>query len=280
MKITWLIGSFLTLLTVSASAQPNNSPGLLLDDEAYNQLPYDPVLTKEPLKSKVSLEAFCPPVQAQGAYGTCVGFACGYYLRTILEAKARHLTNKSAIRKLAFSPSYLYEKAKADGDYACTQGVYLTKVFAVLKDVGVVPFRSFPYPACGQRTNDADALAARYRIKGYERLFNVEDGSPLKIYSIKKSLAEGNPVVVGLVTPKSFFRTGTFTRWEPKPGEDPQDKTLRGHALCIIGYDDTRYGGAFRVINSFGPRWADGGYCWISYQNLARFTRYGYKISA
>jgi len=278
MKSTWLICSLLTFLAVSASAQTDSSPGLLLDDEAYNQLPYDRILTKEPLKPRVSFEAFCPPVQAQGAYGTCVGFACGYYLRTIMEAKARHLTNKAAISKLAFSPSYLYEKAKSDGDYACTQGVYLTKVFAVLKDVGVAPFRNFPYPACGQQTNDADAIAARYRIKDYERLFNVQDGDQLKIYNVKKALAGGSPVVVGMVTPKSFFRSDTFKLWEPKPGEDPQDKALRGHALCIIGYDDNKYGGAFRVINSFGPRWADGGYCWISYQNMARFTRYGYKI--
>lgn len=278
MKNAWLIGSLLTLLAISASAQTDVNPGLLLDDEAYEQLPYDRILTKEPLKSRVSFEAFCPPVQAQGAYGTCVGFACGYYLRTIVEAKARHLTNKSAISKLAFSPSYLYEKAKSDGDYACTQGTYLTKVFAVLKEVGAAPFISFPYPACGQQTKDADATAARYRIKDYERLFNVQDGDQLKIYNVKKALSGGSPVVVGMVTPTSFFGSGKL--WEPKPGEDPQDKTLRGHALCIIGYDDNRYGGAFRVINSFGPRWADGGYCWISYQNIARFTRYGYKISS
>ncbi len=191
MKRSWLIASLLTLLTMSASAQTASNPGLLLDDEAYDQLPYEPVLAKEPLKSRVSFEAFCPPVQAQGSYGTCVGFACGYYLRTIMEANARHLTNKADISKLAFSPSYLYEKAKSDGDYACTQGAYLTKVFAILKDVGAVPFRSFPYPACGQQTKAADAIAGRYRIKEYERLFNVQDSDQLKIYNVKKALVWG-----------------------------------------------------------------------------------------
>ena len=277
MKKVWQIGVLLVCLAISVSAQTVINPGLLLDDEGYAQVTYQDILNKAPLPSRVSFEAYCPPVQAQGAFGTCVGFACGYYLRTIMEAKSRQTMNKSAISKLAFSPSYLYEKAKSDRDYACTEGVYLTKVFTVLKEVGVVPFRSFPYPACGQQTRSVDVIASRYRIREYERLFNVQDAEQKKIDNLKKALANGSPVVVGMVVPASFYFAGNG--WEPAPGDDPQDKRMQGHALCIIGYDDKRFGGAFRVVNSFGKAWADGGFCWISYRNMIRFTRYGYKVS-
>ncbi|GAA4403098.1 hypothetical protein GCM10023187_18840 [Nibrella viscosa] len=259
-----------------AAAQTSINPGMLLDDEGYEQAPFQEIVTKVPLPARVSYESYCPSVQKQGTYSTCVGFACAYYMRTILEAKNKGITNKVQINQLAFSPSYLYEKAKLDGDYACTQGVYLSKAFEVLKGVGVAPFKQFPYPACGQKTGTVDAVAARYRINDYERLFSVQDEEQKKIYRIKKTLAEGSPVVIGIVVPQSFYFAGA--RWEPAQNDDPTDKQLQGHALCVIGYDDKRYGGAFRVVNSFGPAWGDGGFCWISYRDLARFTRYGFTI--
>lgn len=276
MRSIGLIGLLIGWLSTSVSAQTDIKTGLLLEDDPYAKVPYPNIVLKDPLPSRVSFERFCPPVQAQGAYGTCVGFACGYYLRTILEAKTRQMTNKTDIARLAFSPSYLYEKAKTNGDYACTEGAYLTRTFRVLQEVGAVPLHRFPYPACGQQTTPVDALAARYRIRSFERLFNVQDGTQ-KSVNIKKALAGGSPVVVGMVAPNSFIMAEKV--WEPWPQDDPQDTRLQGHALCIIGYDDRQYGGAFRVVNSFGKGWGDGGFCWISYQNMARFARYGYRVS-
>lgn len=275
MNRAWLT-ALVSMVTVCATLAQTAS-GLLLDDPDYLGAPFEEVLTKEFLPSRVSYEAYCPSVGAQGAYSTCVGFACGYYLRTILEAKTQRITRKTAIDGLAFSPGYLYEKAKADADYACTQGVYLSRAFTVLKETGVAPFRTFPYPACSQKTAPVDALAARFRIMAYERLFGLRDEPPQKTYRLRKALADGSPVVVGIVAPASFY--SAKKTWNPAPTDNPADARLTGHALCVIGYDDTRYGGAFRVVNSFGKAWGDGGFCWIRYRDLARFTRYGYRIS-
>lgn len=275
--LRWLSVALFLGLTGPIAGQSLPNTGLLFDDAGYQQLPYAPVVLKSALPARVSYESYCPTVQAQGPYSTCVGFACGYYLRTIIEARARHITSRPLIDKLAFSPGYLYEKAKANGDYACTEGIQLTKVLAVMQQYGVSPFQSFPYPACGQKTAGADPIAARFRIAGYDRLFNVQDSESAKVRKLKQALAGGNPVVVGLVMPASFYVTKKV--WQTAPGDDPANPQLRGHALCVVGYDDAQFGGAFRVVNSFGPAWADGGFCWVPYRDLARFVRYGFTVS-
>jgi Papain family cysteine protease len=277
MNSQWLSSLLVLAMAVSAVAQPTTAPGMRLDDEAYEQLPYQSVLLKEKLPVRISYESLCPVVQAQGTYSTCVGFACGYYFRTIIEAQARRITDKIAIDQLAFSPGYLYEKAKDDGDYACTQGVYLSRALEVLRGTGAVPVKRFPYPACNQKTDALSVVAAQYRIGAYERLFSVYDKEQTKIDNLRRALAGGNPVVIGMVVPASFYTAGRV--WKPDRREDPQDKQLQGHALCLIGYDDRWQGGSFRVVNSFGSAWADKGFCWIRYQDLARFTRYGYTLS-
>ena len=277
MNSHWLTGLVWLAMVVPALAQTTVNPGMLLDDDAYEELPYQDMLSKEKLPSRISYEPFCPTVRAQGAYSTCVGFAGGYYFRTIIEAQTKQITNRTTIDQLAFSPSYLYEKAKTNGDYACTQGVYLSKALDVLRGAGAVPVNAFPYPACSQKTDDLDAVAARHRISAYERLFGVGDDEPTKIDHLRRALAGGSPVVIGMVIPASFYSAGRV--WQPARNENLRNKELRGHALCLIGYDDRRYGGSFRVVNSFGPAWGDGGFCWIRYRDLARFTRYGYALS-
>ncbi|GAB3643719.1 hypothetical protein GCM10027423_43560 [Spirosoma arcticum] len=277
MNRPWLTGLLVLAMTFPVVAQMTDNPGMLLDDQAYEQLPYPGVVYKEKIPSRISYEPFCPAVRAQGTYSTCVGFACGYYFRTIIEAKTRQITDKTAIGQLAFSPSYLYEKAKTGGDYACTQGVYLSKALDVLRGTGAVPVNRFPYPACSQKTDGFDAVAAQYRIGAYERLFSVGDDAQKKIANLRRALASGSPVVIGMVVPASFYSAGRV--WKPNRSENPLSNELRGHAVCLIGYDDGRYGGSFRVVNSFGSAWADGGFCWIRYRDLARFTRYGYAIS-
>jgi hypothetical protein len=52
-----------------------------------------------------------------------------------------------------------------------------------------------------------------------------------------------------------------------------------GHSMCVVGYDDTRYGGAFEVQNSWGETWGNGGYIWIPYDVFAAFTREAYGLS-
>lgn len=79
----------------------------------------------------------------------------------------------------------------------------------------------------------------------------------------RDALAHGWPIVVG------FWVTNAY--WSLRDGAtdvhgDPAGMVAGdGHAVAILGYDDTRYGGAFRVKDSRGGSFGDGGIWWLPY---------------
>ena len=48
--------------------------------------------------------------------------------------------------------------------------------------------------------------------------------------------------------------------------------------MCVVGYDDAQYGGAFEIQNSWGINWGNKGYIWIRYADFARFVKYAYEF--
>jgi hypothetical protein len=48
--------------------------------------------------------------------------------------------------------------------------------------------------------------------------------------------------------------------------------------MCVVGYDDSQYGGAFEVQNSWGEEWGNSGYIWIPYEVFNRFAGEAYEI--
>jgi Papain family cysteine protease len=67
-------------------------------------------------------------------------------------------------------------------------------------------------------------------------------------------------VIVGLRTTKAFLRLrrGEIYR---NPDQFPIY-----HAITLVGYDERLQ--AFKLINSWGQGWADGGFGWIGYETL------------
>ena len=50
------------------------------------------------------------------------------------------------------------------------------------------------------------------------------------------------------------------------------------HGMCIIGYDDEKFGGAFEIVNSWDKHWANNGFIWIKYADLYKMYPSFYKI--
>ena len=51
-----------------------------------------------------------------------------------------------------------------------------------------------------------------------------------------------------------------------------------GHAQCVVGYDDAKYGGAFLIMNSWGPQWGNNGFAWVRYKHFQYFVREAYGL--
>ena len=99
----------------------------------------------------------------------------------------------------------------------------------------------------------------KYKIENYATLFSSRSSSNFKISAVKKSLAEYKAVVITMFLPKSFFSCDDVFYGGDEPGRNS------GHAMCLVGYDDSKYGGSFLIQNSWGNDWGNNGYTWIPY---------------
>ena len=272
------------------------SQGLNFEDSTdYEQIIQKQLFEKvneDSLPSSVDLSAYLPSIINQKNTGTCIGMSAGYYMRTMLEAMQKGLTDKSEIDKIAFSPSYLYNVIKDSTDDNCMRGSFMVPAFEHLRNKGIARYAQMGFPDCSTDTNLT--LAEDSRIMDYITLFSLTMGGEQKINITKKALAESSPVVVGIQTTPSmsqlsfwgklwlkilqFFGKDVEEDYEFNVWQPEKSKSLAGgHAVCIVGYDDNKFGGAFRVVNSFGEDWGDNGFFWIRYPDFQVYAKYGFQ---
>lgn len=273
MKIIFIL-SLLTSVNVLAAS----GKGLIFDDFAYQQVLLKASLTRGlyvvPSK-RFSLKKYSPIPKSQGDTGTCTAWATAYSARTISEAKRHGWNNKSFITRQAFSPGFLYNLIRSSHDYTCSKGASITNALIQLKNIGVPKYNDFQTLCSYRVANSSYHKAADYKIKDFVRLFNKYDSAQIKIDRVRKSISEGKPVIIGMNTPDSFQNSYRKKVWQPI--ENP-NFNHGGHAITVISYDDSKYGGAFEIQNSWGTNWGDGGYIWIKYQDFANFTPYAFEL--
>lgn len=266
-------------------AQSRHPTGEVFDADLYNSLPLKAkVSTRSILPPRVSMEAYCPTPGNQGEFGTCAAWSSAYHLRTIIEARQRGLTDRAAIDRLAYSPTWVYEILKGEDDDACGGGAPTAKSLLVFQKLGVPSYNSLPFSCLSgsqqERFAKLDPLmeeAAKARIRDLQILFLAKEGvDPAdKIRAIKKVLAEGYPVLVSHTLYDSFHSATDV--WRTRPGEDQASDRHGSHAMVIVGYDDEKYGGAFRYLNSWGPDWGDGGFVWVPYPTTGKLCYGAYQ---
>jgi len=260
---------FFLLATTLTSFAQDYPTGMIWDEESYRSIPYKAQFTSatyDDLPSSYSLEKYAPYPGNQGQYGTCVAYAAAYGLRTIMLAKDLGITDKTRITANALSPSYVYAIIKKEEDVDCSKGANPIYGMEALKVAGAPTLKSLPYQCNPTITTNVQLEAIDYRIRDYQKLFffDTQDYG-VKTNATKKALTEGYPVLLGMKLPPSFFKAQKT--WRSIPADKGNIAAKHGfHAMVVVGYDDVYEGGAFRVLNSWGTNWGDGGYIWVPYK--------------
>jgi Papain family cysteine protease len=230
---------------------------------------------KNPLPESANLQKYAPAVGDQGKQGSCVAWSSAYGARTVLES-ARTGSDPNALK---FSPAFLYNQIGMDG----CDGSYINRAMDFMSQRGSVPYEAFPYSDqdCSRQPDQRLLEQARqFRMRGSNRLTVGSSTDKIDMRAIKENLSQGAPVVIGMMV------GGTYM--QPMMGQDVWNPTqddaammgFGGHAQCVVGYDDAKYGGAFLIMNSWGPQWGNNGFAWVRYKHFQYFVREAYGLEA
>lgn len=237
---------------------------------------YEPLAddnTKNPLPDNADLVSYAPAVGNQGEQGSCVAWSSAYGARTVLEA------SRSGVKgdELKFSPAFLYNQIGLDG----CQGSYILRAMEYMTKQGSVPYDKFPYSDqdCSRQPDQSLIReASEFKMRGFNRLSLGDRNDAIDLRAIKENLAQGAPVVIGMMVGQSFMQNMMGQDvWDPQPGDDRM-VGFGGHAMCVVGYDDKKYGGAFHIMNSWGPQWGVNGFGWVRYNHFKYFVREAYGL--
>ena len=241
---------FNTLIHKAEKFENKRRYGWKRDLPDQRDLLYKPLLTTTQLPPSVDLRSNCPIIQDQGNLGSCTAHALTAAVE-FLEIKDKH-----PIRMLSRLFVYYNERM--------IEGTIYSDSGAALRD-GVKALNKYGAPNEGlwgyninvftQKPNkQCYSTGAIHDIVQYKSLNNIND--------LKSCLASGFPFVMGFTVYESFESPiVASTGIVPMPQQN--ESVLGGHAVCVVGYDDSKQ--SFLVRNSWGTSWGLSGYFWLPY---------------
>lgn len=254
-----------------------------LDISDYKSLPHFNQIKKLAILPEIiNFKKYCPNIIYQNA-PTCFAYASAYYGRSILyNIAVNEYVNPDKNR---FSHGFITLLAKKDGCVTkkCKGGCSAAKAADYMSNIGVVKFERLTQ-TCPTSSVLNDALiseAGEYKIIA-EKLYDECDDAIKKIETVKQALNDSTPVLFGLYVPKSLHRANSsnnpdlYELTERERNKIPCKESY--HAMCVVGYDETKYGGVFEIVNSWGDNWKNKGYTYIKYDDFALIARYSIRI--
>ena len=203
------------------------------------------------LPSVVDLRSKMPPIYDQGQLGSCTANS--------LAAAYEFCDNN------AFTPSRLfiyYNERVLEHSIGQDAGARLSDGIRTLETYGVCPESQWVY--------DITKFTMKPPSTCYKTALNHRAVTVNNIHqditSMKTSLANGFPFVVGIAVYESFeSQEVASTGVVPFPNT-ASEKCLGGHAILCIGYDDNKK--VWIMRNSWGNSWGSSGYFTLPYTYL------------
>jgi C1A family cysteine protease len=187
-------------------------------------------------------------------------------------ASALEITYKRAGKSKDFSRLYNYWYSRVLGGLKGDIGAYPRDVCRALNKHGICLESTWDFDLL-KNLNIEPSLEAQEEAKSYpiHEYSRIED--PDVVESIKRQIASGIPVMTTIKVSKSFYELGIIYDWKQHDW-NPDTDFIGFHQVVIIGYDDKT--SRFLAQNSWGNRWADGGFFGIPYEKVGiDYTKLG-----
>lgn len=249
-----LLGALLSGAQVFSGALPT-------DAALYERVGQAPLPMDSRIPARVDLGVHMPPAGNQATQNSCVAWALAYANYSYLHSRStacpyegEGFPNFGCL----FSPAYIYNQINRGQD----KGAYFTDAFRLLQTQGVAPLDLMPYDAANwwrKPSAAAQQAAAAHKINTYWQL--GRNGEDLFLET-KAYLARGLCIIASAQVDDYLRRQDSFPTpyvWTAWSG----DKEPVGHAIVIVGYDDST--ARFKFLNSYGQEWGNNGYGYISY---------------
>lgn len=214
----------------------------------------------ETLPPVMDLEPWCGPVKDQKDLGACTAFAgCG--MREFLFRVTDYRSDLSQAPVL--SPMFLYymerkeDGSLSDGDTG-SSGRTSCKAMNTYGVCLEIEDQYSPSNFDIAPTDQQISVALKAKSGAYHRLHTVQD--------MRSCLVSRYVFVVGFMVYESFETKIGSDGVMPMPAKGAE-AVLGGHEVLFIGYDDSKQ--AFKVRNSWGAGWGQGGNFWFPYQAVA-----------
>jgi len=207
------------------------------------------------LPTSADLRNQCPPVYDQGHLGSCTanGLAAAYEFDLKKQNKTDFMPSRLFIY---YNERVLLNTVNSDS------GAYIRDGIKTMNQQGVCPENDWAYDI-GKFTVKPPAKcyteAKKCQIKSYQRLIN-------SLNQLKGCIAEGFPFVFGFTVYESFM-TPEVAKTGIMPMPQQGEKTIGGHCVTAVGYDDSK--NAFILRNSWGTGWGIKGYFYMPYAYIA-----------
>ena len=227
------------------------------------------------IPSKYSMADKVQKILNQGQIGACVAHSASQALHLIMNRNdsSRYRLSKLASKSPLFWSSrlFIYDNARRIDGTPLTedQGTTNHSACLALEKYKVCPEDLWPYESVNLSLSPpSDAYV-------YGNKFSTFDYSPISEQdpeSFKSAIANGYPVMIGIVVFSSFVKSGTDggSGNAPMPHSSELENPLGGHSLLVVGYDDeaeNEDGSKGRVIgvNHWGNEWGNNGMFTLPY---------------
>jgi C1A family cysteine protease len=210
-----------------------------------------PRRTAVALPPAVDLRPQMPAVYDQGALGSCTSNAIGGAFEFELLKQ----------KEPDFVPSRLfiyYNERVIERTVDTDSGAQLRDGMKTLANQGVCPEPMWPYVIsqfAAKPTPECYAEAKKHLGVTYMR---VEQD----VAQMRGCVADGYPFIFGFTVYESF-ESAAVARTGKVPMPQADERTLGGHAMCVVGYDNPKK--LFIVRNSWGEGWGKKGYGTMPY---------------